>query len=58
MRRGNLLNEIQRLVKDEAPWIFLWFQTDFYGVSDRIDWQTAGRRNHFPRRGPDEPVIS
>jgi peptide/nickel transport system substrate-binding protein len=30
--------ELQRLVHDEAPWVFLWQQHDLYGVAQRVDW--------------------
>jgi peptide/nickel transport system substrate-binding protein len=23
---------------NDPPWLFLYFQPDFYGVSDRLDW--------------------
>jgi peptide/nickel transport system substrate-binding protein len=30
--------ELQKLVRDEAPWVFLWQQHDLYGVANHIDW--------------------
>jgi peptide/nickel transport system substrate-binding protein len=30
--------ELQRLVRDEAPWVFLWQQHDLYGVAQTIEW--------------------
>jgi peptide/nickel transport system substrate-binding protein len=24
---------------NDAPWLMMYFQPDFYGVSTRIDWQ-------------------
>ena len=27
-----------RLVRDEAPWVFLWQQHDLYGVANHVDW--------------------
>jgi peptide/nickel transport system substrate-binding protein len=30
--------EIQQLVRDEAPWVFLWQQHDLYGVANWIEW--------------------
>ena len=30
--------ELQRLVHDEAPWVFLWQQHDLYGVAGWIEW--------------------
>jgi peptide/nickel transport system substrate-binding protein len=30
--------ELQRMVHDEAPWVFLWQQHDLYGVANWIEW--------------------
>jgi peptide/nickel transport system substrate-binding protein len=30
--------EIQQVVRDEAPWVFLWQQHDLYGVANWIEW--------------------
>src|ERR687887_1042799 len=30
--------ELQRLVHDEAPWVFLWQQHDLYGVAQSVEW--------------------
>src|SRR5438552_8075741 len=30
--------ELQKLVHDEAPWVFLWQQHDLYGVASHVDW--------------------
>jgi peptide/nickel transport system substrate-binding protein len=30
--------ELQRLVHDEAPWVFLWQQHDLYGVANWVEW--------------------
>jgi peptide/nickel transport system substrate-binding protein len=30
--------ELQQLVHDEVPWVFLWQQHDLYGVANWIDW--------------------
>jgi peptide/nickel transport system substrate-binding protein len=38
--------ELSQLIRDEAPWVFLWQQHDLYGVASHIDWS--------PR--PDEKV--
>ncbi|MDB5615177.1 MAG: transporter substrate-binding protein, partial [Devosia sp.] len=32
------VDEMLKIFHDDAPWIFLYFQPDFYGVSDRINW--------------------
>lgn len=39
-KRAQILDEMQVLVKDEAPYIFLYMQVAFFGVSNRLaDWQ-------------------
>jgi peptide/nickel transport system substrate-binding protein len=30
--------DLQRIVHDEAPWVFLWQQHDLYGVANWVDW--------------------
>jgi len=30
--------ELQRLIRDEAPWVFLWQQHDLYGVASQVEW--------------------
>ncbi len=32
-----------KIFYDESPWLLMYFQPDFYGVSTRIDW--APRRD-------------
>jgi peptide/nickel transport system substrate-binding protein len=36
--RARLLNQAQSIAYDEAPWIWLWRQYEFYGVSNELDW--------------------
>ena len=36
--RAEAYAELQRLVHDEAPWVFLWQQHDLYGVAGRVEW--------------------
>ena len=36
--RADAYAELQRLVRDEAPWVFLWQQHDLYGVASHVDW--------------------
>jgi len=31
--------DIQQMVANEAPWVFLWQQHDLYGVASWVDWQ-------------------
>lgn len=38
-RRHAIGIEMQEIVRDEAPWIFLLIQPDTYGVSDAVDWR-------------------
>lgn len=45
-KRKAILAEIQQIVRDDAPWIFLFDLKDLYGMTARIDWS--------PR--PDEMV--
>ncbi len=35
-------NQMLQIMHDDPPWLFLYMQPDFYGVSDRVDW-TARR---------------
>jgi len=37
-RRAEAYAELQRLIRDEAPWVFLWQQHDLYGVARHIEW--------------------
>jgi peptide/nickel transport system substrate-binding protein len=37
-RRAELYAEALQIVRDEAPWIFLYQQEDIYGVSNRVNW--------------------
>lgn len=37
--RARLYSEVQQLVKDEAPFVFLYQIPDVYGVSDRIEFK-------------------
>lgn len=30
--------ELQELLYEECPYIFLWQQMDIYGISDKLDW--------------------
>ncbi len=39
IERVRLIHELQDIIHDEAPWVFLWMQYDLYGVSERIAWQ-------------------
>ncbi len=36
--RVEIMGKIQKVVRDDAPWIFLYDQKDIYGVTKRIQW--------------------
>jgi peptide/nickel transport system substrate-binding protein len=36
--RADAYAELQKLLRDEAPWVFLWQQHDLYGVASHIEW--------------------
>ena len=36
--RADAYAELQRLVHDQAPWVFLWQQHDLYGVANHVEW--------------------
>ena len=38
-RRHAIGIQMQEIVREEAPWIFLLIQPDTYGVSDAVDWR-------------------
>lgn len=38
-RRAELYQESLEIVREEAPWIFLYQQVDIYGVSSEVDWE-------------------
>lgn len=33
-----IIDQMLQVFYDDGPWLHLYFQPDFYGVSDRIDW--------------------
>ena len=41
-----IINEMLDVFYNDAPWLMMYFQPDFYGVSDRINWQ-ARRDEHI-----------
>lgn len=34
-----MINQMLQIMHDDSPWLFLYFQPDFYGKSNRITWQ-------------------
>ncbi|MEM6285190.1 MAG: ABC transporter substrate-binding protein, partial [Chloroflexota bacterium] len=43
----DIVNNMLEVMYNDPPWLFLYFQPDFYGVSTRVDWE--------PRR--DEKIV-
>ncbi len=37
--RGVLIDKIDQIVQDDAPWIFVWKQVDFYGANNRVEFK-------------------
>jgi ABC-type transport system substrate-binding protein len=33
------MNQVQEIVMRECPWIPVWHQVDFYGVSKSLEWE-------------------
>jgi peptide/nickel transport system substrate-binding protein len=40
-RQRDICNQLQKYMHDEAPIVFLYFQVDYYGISNRIDWKPS-----------------
>ena len=40
-KRQDLLNRLWAIAYDDPPWIYIWHQVDFYGVSKRLEWEAA-----------------
>ena len=40
-----IVNEMLEIFYNDPPWLLLYMQPDFYGVSERLDWQP--RRDQF-----------
>ncbi|MBK9121742.1 MAG: ABC transporter substrate-binding protein [Chloroflexi bacterium] len=45
-----LINQMLEIMYNDPPWLFLYFQPDFYGVSNRLEWT--------PRRDEQIGVLS
>ena len=37
--RQKVVNRMLQVFHDKGPWLLLYFQPDFYGVSNRLNWQ-------------------
>ena len=33
-----VLDEMLQVFYDDGPWLHMYFQPDFYGVSNRVEW--------------------
>jgi peptide/nickel transport system substrate-binding protein len=38
-KRQEIMNRMQAIALDDAPWIPLWHQVDIYGISRRLQWE-------------------
>lgn len=45
VERAELIQTLDRLAFEEAPWLFLWRQPSLYGASNRLNWQP--RRDEY-----------
>ena len=36
--RAEAYADLQKVIRDEAPWVFLWQQHDLYGVTQTVEW--------------------
>jgi peptide/nickel transport system substrate-binding protein len=41
----SIINEMLQVFYDDGPWLHLYFQPDFYGVSSRVSWEA--RRDEY-----------
>src|SRR6266536_1840525 len=41
-KRKQLYSQLLRLVRDDAPWLFMYSQMDIYGVNNRLKWTPRG----------------
>ena len=41
-RRKRIYAQIQRMIREEAPTVFLWTQNDTLGVSKRVEYAARG----------------
>lgn len=38
-KEREVINEMLSIFYNDPPWLMMYFQPDFYGVSNRVDWQ-------------------
>ena len=41
-KRRQAFYDLQALVQEQAPWLFLWTQVDVYGVNKNLQWTPRG----------------
>ena len=34
-----ITDRMQEIMYNDPPWLFMYFQPDFYGVGNDVDWQ-------------------
>jgi peptide/nickel transport system substrate-binding protein len=39
-KRQDLMNRMWSIAYNDPPWIYVWHQVDFYGVSKRVAWES------------------
>lgn len=37
-KRSKMLKDMEAYIRDQAPWLFLYFQSDIYGVNKKLKW--------------------
>jgi peptide/nickel transport system substrate-binding protein len=37
--RTELMNQLQEIIHEECPWVFIWKQVDFYGAAANLEWE-------------------
>ncbi|CAN5905759.1 ABC transporter substrate-binding protein [soil metagenome] len=42
-----IINEMLDVFYNDPPWLMMYFQPDFYGVTDRLDWQVRRDEHIF-----------
>ena len=37
-KQREIINEMLKVMYEDSPWLFMYFQPDFYGVANRVAW--------------------
>jgi peptide/nickel transport system substrate-binding protein len=45
-----IIDEMLQVFYDDGPWLHMYFQPDFYGVSNRVDWSPGPTRRSISSR--------